>query len=609
MICFKVSFSYYPKSTYSHLCTNPTQFKTAMVLHSTFRHDTFLSGVSIKSNAWRTTNSSLLNLKSTKRTLIQRKIKVRGAPKGVIVNVNGQRVYSSVAMSRDPESMRDFLESDKALNLNVKLKKKPSKFEQPQRKQQPVIIAPRLTQQPVRPIVISVPQKTQGFPQQPVGMPASITSPVVLQASPSQSASAPVDKEENDVASILQTVALLKSLGKKEEPPPKIIPVPVPVPSYPAQRFPAGGPYQGYPANENQGYPSQGYPPGGSSNQGYPSGGNLGYPESPSQGYPAGGGQNAPGTTTNSVNSRGPGASLTMTGSNGIVPLLVPMNCRCGCESRCPDLCHLCKDVDEEIYDSIECCKPVPCPCSNGGASTTQKTVAPQPAPVLPQQSRTPLVPQSQQSSPLPGGTGSIAPQTQPAQASSGPVQPSAPGQTLAQPAPAPVQPPPSGSTPSQPVSAPPLPPLSQINPVPPPSFPPMTSQPAPPPGLTVPPNGLSPLPLVPPVSPSKPLTTPENPPIGELLPPKPEITGPSAASITPPRPEILPSSTKPSLGPSSSLPRVPGESERPGAASSSSSDPPQRETKSKRESLFKFPLMISLLMELAYFDNFSREG
>lgn len=177
-------------------------------------------------------------------------------------------------MSPDPESMRDFLESDKALNLNVKLKKKPSKFERPQRKQQPALIAPRLVQQPVRPIVISVPQKPQGFPQQP----ASITSPVVLQASPSQSASAPVDNEDNDFASILQTIALLKSLGKKEEPPPKIIPVPVPVPSYPAQKFPAGRPYQGYPANENQGYPSQGYPSGGSSNQGYPAGGSPGYP-------------------------------------------------------------------------------------------------------------------------------------------------------------------------------------------------------------------------------------------------------------------------------------------------------------------------------------------
>lgn len=470
------------------------------------------------------------------------------------MNVNGQRVYSSVAMSPNPESMRDFLESDKALNLNVKLKKKPSKFDRPQRKQQPALITPRLIQQPVRPILISVPQKPQ-----PVGMPASITSPVVLQASPSQPASAPVDKDDNDFASILQTIALLKSLGKKEEPQPKIIPVPVPVPGYPAQRFPAGRPYQGYPAQENQGYPSQGYPPGGSSNQGYPAGGNPGYPESPNQGYPAGGGQNAPGTTTNSVNSNGAEASLTVKGSKGIVPLLLPMNCNCGCESRCPDLCHLCKDVDEEIYDSLECCRPVPCPCSNSGASTTQQTMAP-------------------------GGTGTIAPQTLPA-------QPSPPGQTLAQPAPAPVQPPASGSIQSQPVSAPPLPPLSQINPVPPPSFPPQT-QPAPPPGQTAPPNGLSPLPLVPPVSPSKSFSSPENPPIGELLPPKPEITGPSATLITPPRPEILPSPTKPSSGQSSSLPTAPGESERPGGASGSSNNPPPRETKMKRESLFKLFLI-----------------
>ena len=522
------------------------------------------SGFLKQVHSWRESNASLFNVTNTKRAFIQRRIQLKGAPKGVIVNVNGQKIYSGTDMSTLPQPGQGPT-GNKAINLHINLSKKPSLESTPQRKQQPMIIAAVRPQPPVRPILISVPQQTQPLPPQPVVMPAP---PPILQVPAPQPPPQP-DKEENELGNIL-TLALLNGLGKKEESPPQVIPVPVPVPAirnqgYPSQNqgYPAGGsPNQGYPAG---GSPNQGYPAGGSPNQGYPAGG------SQNQGYPAGGGQNLQGAPPNAANGGTGAAASPLAGLSGILPLVLPMKCRCGCERRCPDLCGLCKDVDEEIYDTLECCKSVPCPCLNvGAATTTQQGMVTQPAAVTPQQGTGVAVPQNQPVSTLPA-TPPISGQGQPSQMSSPPLQP-------------PVQ------TPPQPLSAPPLPSTPQLNPVPlvsAPPLPPLT------PGSVVPPpvpqpsatgqatasGALSPLPPLPQIAPPQPGATPEKPktslPTTGLTP-----SQPVSGSIQPPKPQILPTVTNPSPKeePVPSLPSGPVDGGSPKGSSSSTAPPPDNQ-------------------------------
>ena len=559
--------------------------------------------------------SNVSVLENSKRAFIQRRIQLKGAPKGVVVNVNGQKIYSSAGRTILPQPGQG-PEVNKAINLHINLSKKPSEFSRPQRKQQPIIIAAPRPQQPMRPIVISVPPQTQ--PQQPVVMPAPpLPPPVVLPAPLPQPAPAP-EKEENDLGDILQTVALLSSLGKKEESPPKIIPVPVPAMGYPVQGYPGGTQNQGYPAGGNQGYPSQnqGYPAGGSPNQGYPAGGNQnqgypaggnqnqGYPAggSPNQGYPAGGSVNpqgypagaplgAPPTAGNggTTGVGTPGATSALAGLSGILPLLLPMNCRCGCERRCPDLCGLCKNVDEEIIDTLECCKTVPCPCST---AVTQQGAATQPAAVTPQQGTAVAVPQNQQTGALPVTAPNTA-QPQPIQMSSPPLQPPAPVQHPLQSLSAPTLPSSPPLNPIPPASASSLPPLTPGSVIPPPAPQPSSSGPAAVPGALPPLPPLPPTPEIPPpkpeITPPKPEITPPTPavtpPKAAVTPPKPEIPGPGIAgpasgSVTPPKPEIVPPviNPPPKEGPVPPLPpgpQGPGSSGSPGEPGSSIAPPP----------------------------------
>lgn len=490
---------------------------------------------------------------------------MKGAPKGVVVNVNGENIYQSAGVTTASQPGQGAV-GNKAINLHINLSKKPLEFARPQRKQQPIIIAGR-PQQP-RPVVIAVPAQSQYPPQQPVVMPATLPQPTPG-----------TEKEENELGNILQTMALLNSLGKKEESPPTIIPVPVPAVGYPQtqglsmgypalQGYSPVGQNQGYPAGVNQGYPSQnlGYPAGTGSNQGYPVGGsqNQGYPAgypatgNLNQGFPAGGGQNVLGA---------PAAGTTGASSlPGILPLILPMKCRCGCERRCPDLCGLCKDVDEEIFDSIDCCKSLPCPCLTGGAGTAQQGAALQPAAVAPQQTTALSVPQNPQVSALPI-TPPITAQTQPAQISSPPLQPSVLGQTPPQPPSAPPL------NPIPPASAPPLPSLTPGSVIPPSAKQPSTSGPA------LPLGSLPPLPPLPQITPPKPEAAVPKP---EISPPKAAVagtgpTGPVSGSIPPPKPEIVPPLTNPLPKEESvpSLPSGPGDTKRPGETSSSIAPPP----------------------------------
>ncbi|KAJ7365641.1 hypothetical protein OS493_002353 [Desmophyllum pertusum] len=451
-------------------------------------------------------------IKNNKRTFIQRKIHIKGAPRTVVVTVNGQRVDTNTGGAILP------VQPPKPVVIPYY--------------QSPLPPPPALLPAPVQPLPAPLPAPA------PVAIPVPVPVPVPAPAPPLS------DKDDTDLASILQTAALLNSLGKKEESRPvmpPIMPPFFPPMAYqpPFMGYPPGIPTrgnenQGYPAggNENQGYPAggnpnQGYPAGGNQNQGYPAGGNenQGYPAggNPNQGFPAGGNQKQE-TQAKPAAGSNPLAALS-----GILPLLLPINCRCGCESRCPDLCGLCKGVDEEIFDTIACCKAMPCPCSSTGAVTTQPAgaaVAPVGAPVSPVGAVG--VPQPQIPNP---STQAIAPgQNYPAlQPASAPPLPSL-GQPNLIPPPLPLSAPPLPGLPSQPASAPPLPGLP--------------SQPASAPPL--PPSSTA---LTPPqpISPPTPGLTPPKPEIA----PKPEIPVPGPpGSITAPKPEISVPGTPGSVGP-----------------------------------------------------------
>ncbi|XP_022799960.1 protein piccolo-like [Stylophora pistillata] len=590
-----------------------------------------------------------------KRSFIGRKIHIKGAPKGVIVTINGQRVDpntgSTVLPIQPPQPVPQPVPQpgrNVPINVHVHVNKKYNDANVIGQRKQPIIITAPNPYRAVRPIVIPMPAQIPA-PQPlilpaplppppppavlpapiPLPLPAPLPPPVTI---PVPAPAPPPDKE--DLAEILQTAALLNTLNKKEESRPKVIPVVQPVITpmayqpgrNPAQGYPAGGnPNQGYPASEspNQGYPAggnpnQGYPAGGNPNQGYPAGGNpnQGYPAggNPNQGYPAGGNQNQgypagggnenqgypAGVSQNQATAGKATAGCTnpLSALSGILPLLLPFNCRCGCERRCPDLCNLCKDVDEELIDTLDCCKSMPCPCVNAGTGTQPAGVTVAGTAVAPVGGAVVSQPQLGAAQPAPAATVN---QIQPVSISNPATAPVILSQTgqgpSSQPASAPPlllprpQPP---NAASQPASAPPLPSLGQ-----PASAPPLTSPsrlPGPqPPGPASQPASAPPtLPLLPPLPQTPPLSSgtkypgtvsqpsaqaPQPPPSGSAQ-------APAVLPPPPPKPEISPPKTTPSKseGAVSVFPSavVPPEPEIPAPGPPGSTVPPTPEIPGK---------------------------
>ncbi|PFX19689.1 Ribosome-binding protein 1 [Stylophora pistillata] len=598
---------------------------------------------------------SLNHLGNIKRSFIGRKIHIKGAPKGVIVTINGQRVDpntgSTVLPIQPPQPVPQPVPQpgrNVPINVHVHVNKKYNDANVIGQRKQPIIITAPNPYRAVRPIVIPMPAQIPA-PQPlilpaplppppppavlpapiPLPLPAPLPPPVTI---PVPAPAPPPDKE--DLAEILQTAALLNTLNKKEESRPKVIPVVQPVITpmayqpgrNPAQGYPAGGnPNQGYPASEspNQGYPAggnpnQGYPAGGNPNQGYPAGGNpnQGYPAggNPNQGYPAGGNQNQgypagggnenqgypAGVSQNQATAGKATAGCTnpLSALSGILPLLLPFNCRCGCERRCPDLCNLCKDVDEELIDTLDCCKSMPCPCVNAGTGTQPAGVTVAGTAVAPVGGAVVSQPQLGAAQPAPAATVN---QIQPVSISNPATAPVILSQTgqgpSSQPASAPPlllprpQPP---NAASQPASAPPLPSLGQ-----PASAPPLTSPsrlPGPqPPGPASQPASAPPtLPLLPPLPQTPPLSSgtkypgtvsqpsaqaPQPPPSGSAQ-------APAVLPPPPPKPEISPPKTTPSKseGAVSVFPSavVPPEPEIPAPGPPGSTVPPTPEIPGK---------------------------
>ena len=197
------------------------------------------------------------------------------------MTLNGQRIDTNSGGTTSPVQPLPAPSpvANHPINLHINLNRKHFEGNIVGQRKQPIIIA---RPNPPRPIVIPIPMPAQTQPPQPVILPAPLPSPLppppVLPAPvppalpipiPVPAPAPPPDKEDSDLASILQTAALLNTLGKKEESRPKIIPVMQPfIPPMAYQP-----PYMGYPPgrNPNQGY--QGYPAGGNPNQGYPAGG------------------------------------------------------------------------------------------------------------------------------------------------------------------------------------------------------------------------------------------------------------------------------------------------------------------------------------------------
>ncbi|XP_078383742.1 uncharacterized protein LOC144666220 isoform X2 [Oculina patagonica] len=474
--------------------------------------------------------------KYDKRAFIRRKIHIKGAPKGVILTVNGQRVDTNTGSTTLPVQPvpAPLLVGNRPVNLHINLNRKQFDTNIVGQRKQPIIITRPNPPQPMRPIVIPVPMPAQTQPQQPILLPAPppppLPPPAILPAPfpppapvavpvPVPAPAPPPEKEDTDLASILQTAALLNSLGKKEESRPKIIPVmqPIipPMAYQPPMRYPAGrNPYQGYPAagNENQGYPAggnenQGYPAGGNENQGYPAGGNE------NQGYPAGGNQNQ-GYDPNAVKKppAAPAAPVAATAPG------------------------------QGVFPSQPASAP---PLPSQPASAPPLPSQPASAPPLPSQpASAPPIPSFQFNPFSPSQTSSPPPLTGP--------QPSG---TVPQPLPSGPGPPPSGPAPS-PGLPPPLPPKPEVTPPKPEITPPKPEITPPKPEIPVPGPPGSDTPPKPeiPVSGAPGSETPGQGPVpqtGRNVPPKPETQAP--------RPEVSPEMVPPPTGPESSTPETPG--------------------------------------------------
>ena len=191
-------------------------------------------------------------IKNNKRAFIQRKIHIKGAPRTVVVTVNGQRVDTNTGgaiLPVQPPKPVVMPVRNSPINLHINLQRKQYDTNFIPQRKRPIIIANPNPPQPMRTIVIPIPMAPQAQLPQQLVLPAPLPPPPALLPAPVQPLPAPLpapapvaipvpvpvpvpapapplsDKDDTDLASILQTAALLNSLGKKEESRPVMPPI------------------------------------------------------------------------------------------------------------------------------------------------------------------------------------------------------------------------------------------------------------------------------------------------------------------------------------------------------------------------------------------------